>query len=62
MIDGKFFIMMFSQNCECIMPIVGENELPALFDSMDDAVNAAESHAYASAFGYEIHMVGGDCS
>lgn len=62
MIEGKYFIMMYSQNGQHIMPIVDEDEIPELFDSYNDAEKAAESQPFASAFGYEIHIVGGECS
>lgn len=62
MISDKYFIMMYNQKRTCIMPIVGEDDLPVLFDSKIEAESAAESHVYAQALGYEIHRVDGDCA
>lgn len=53
-----FFIMMYSQNGEYIMPILDDNENVLIFGKYEDAKYEAETHDFCKAFGYDIYEVG----
>ena len=57
-----FFIMMYSQSGEMIMPLVEDDESGnsqvLLFASQREAHNTARSQHYCQAFGYEIFCMG----
>lgn len=55
---GKWFVMMYSQNREHVMPLVDDNGDPTLWDTEDAANDAARDHPYANALGFQSYEVG----
>ena len=55
---GKWFVMMYSQSGEHVMPLVDENDDPMLWDTEGAANDAAKDNPYANAFGFQAYEVG----
>jgi len=55
---GKWFVMMYSQSGEHVMPLVDENDDPILWDTEGAANDEARSHPFANAFGFQAYEVG----
>ena len=56
---GKWFVMMYSQNGEYVMPMTeGYNDEVALWETEDAANDAAKDNPYANAFGFQAYEVG----
>jgi hypothetical protein len=56
--DKQFFVMMFNQKGNHILPLIDDNENIKLWDDETEALEYAESHFYASKFGFEIFEIG----
>jgi hypothetical protein len=55
---GKWFVMMYSQNGNHVMPLVDENDCTMLWDTEGEANDAARGNPYAHAFGFQAYEVG----
>jgi hypothetical protein len=55
---GKWFVMMWSQSGERVMPLVDDNDDPMLWDTEGEANDAARDNAFANAFGFQAYEVG----
>lgn len=55
---GKWFVMMYSQNGNYVMPLVGDDEEVMLWDTEGAANDAARENPYAHAFGFQAYEVG----
>lgn len=55
---GKWFVMMYSQSGEHVMPLVDDNGDPALWHTEGAANDAARENPYANAFGFQAYEVG----
>ena len=55
---GKWFVMMYSQSEEYVMPLADGDDNVLLFKSELDAKNAGRRHHFASAFGFFVRQVG----
>jgi hypothetical protein len=55
---GKWFVMMYSQSGEHVMPLVDENDDPMLWDTESAAYTAAKDNPYANALGFQAYEVG----
>ena len=56
---AKWFVMVYSQSGEHVMPLVSDDGDPVLFDTEDAARKCADEHHFASAFGFDVYGVGG---
>lgn len=54
---GKWFVMMYSQNGQYVMPLVDGDEV-MLWDTEGAANDAARENPYANAFGFQAYEVG----
>lgn len=55
--SGKWFVMMFSQNGQCVMPLVADEDIVMLWDTESEANEAARGNAFANAFGFQTHQI-----
>lgn len=55
---GKWFVMMYSQSGEHVMPLVDDNGDPELWGTEAEANDAARENLYAKAFGFQAYEVG----
>ena len=55
--DGKWFVMMYSQSGDYVMPLVDDEEV-MLWDTEGEANDAARQNEYANAFGFQAYEVG----
>lgn len=55
---GKWFVMMYSQSGQHVMPLVDDNGDPELWDTEGAANDAARGNMYANAFGFRAYEVG----
>ena len=55
---GKWFVMMYSQSGEHVMPLVDDEGDPMLWASEGAANDAAKDNAFANAFGFQAYEVG----
>lgn len=55
---GKWFVMMYSQSGEHVMPLVDGNGDPELWDTEGAANDAAKDNPCANAFGFQAYEVG----
>ena len=58
--EGKWFVMMYSQNGQYVMPLVDEDENVLLFDSKEEAKDVGDMHHFANKFGFFVCEVGGE--
>lgn len=55
---GKWFVMMYSQNGNFVMPLVDSDDEVMLWDTDGAANDAAKDNPYANAFGFQAYEVG----
>ncbi len=55
---GKWFVMMYSQKGDHVMPLVDDNDDPMLWETEGAANDAARENPYANAFGFQAYEVG----
>ena len=55
---GKWFVMMYSQSGEHVMPLVNEFDETELWETEGAANDAAKDNPYANAFGFQAYEVG----
>ena len=55
---GKWFVMMYSQNGNYVMPLVDDDNEVMLWDTEGAANDAAKDNPYANAFGFQAYEVG----
>lgn len=54
---GKWFVMMYNQKGNCVMPLMDGDEV-ALFETEGLANDAARNNPFAKAFGFQSYEVG----
>jgi len=57
---GKWFVMMYSQSGECVMPLVDDDDLTMLWDTEGTANDAARDNPFSHAFGFQAYQVGAE--
>ena len=55
---GKWFVMMYSQKGDYVMPLVDDDQEVFLWDAEGAANDAARRNNYANAFGFQAYEVG----
>ena len=55
---GQWFVMMYSQNMEYVMPLVDDDGEVMLWKTEGAANDFARGHSYANAFGFQAYEVG----
>jgi len=55
---GQWFVMMYSQNMEYVMPLVDDDGEVMLWKTEGAANDFARQHPYANAPGYQAYEVG----
>lgn len=55
---GKWFVMMYSQSGNHVLPIVDEEGDPILWDTEGEANDAARQLPFPNAFGFQAYEVG----
>lgn len=56
--QGKWFLMMYSQQGNHIMPLVGDDEEVLLWETEAEARQAGDDHYFANALGFDVYEVG----
>lgn len=55
---GKWFVMMYSQNGDYVMPLENDDGETELWETEGAANDAARDNPYANAFGFQAYEVG----
>ena len=55
---GKWFVMMYSQSGEYVMPLSDEDGETMLWETEGAAYTSAKDNPYANAFGFQTYEVG----
>lgn len=55
---GKWFVMMYSQSGEHVMPLADEDGDPMLWETEGEANDEARAHPFANSFGFQAYEVG----
>ena len=55
---GRWFVMMYSQKGNCVLPLVDDDDEVMLWDTESAAYTAAKDNPYAYAFGFKAYEVG----
>ena len=55
---GKWFVMMYSQSGEHVLPLVDDDDNPMLWETEGAANDAARDNIFANAFGFQAYEVG----
>jgi hypothetical protein len=55
-----FFIMIHNQRGDCVMPMTDadNNDEVAMFETVEEATEAAHSHHMCTAFGWDLFQAG----
>jgi len=56
---GKWFVMMYSQSGNHVLPLVDDEGDPMLFETEGSANDSARENNFANAFGFQAYEVGG---
>ena len=56
--EGKWFVMMYSQKGNHVMPLVDDDDMVMLWETEGAANDAAKDNPYANAFGFQSYEVG----
>ena len=54
---GKWFVMMYSQSGEHVLPLTDDNGDPMLWETEDAANDGAKTNPYANALGFQAYQV-----
>ena len=55
---GKWFVMMYSQSGNHVLPLVDDEGDPMLFGTEGAANDCAKDNVFANAFGFQAYEVG----
>lgn len=55
---GQWFVMMYSQNMEYVMPLIDDDDEVMLWKTEGAANDAARQNPFANAFGFQAYEVG----